>query len=105
MLPYFTQHYGNASSKGHAFGWAAAEAVKLARESVAELMKAQTEEIYFTGGSTESLNTAIKGVATTYRNKGNHIVTVKTEHKGPFSDSPMHAKHYSVQVLKLPILM
>ena len=69
MLPYFTQHYGNASSKGHAFGWAAAEAVKQARESVAALMKAHTEEIFFTGGSTESLNTAIKGVATTYRNK------------------------------------
>lgn len=82
MVPYFTTHYGNASSKGHAFGWAAAEAVKIARESVAELMGAEPAEICFTGGSTESLNTAIKGVAQAYRNKGNHIVTVKTEHKG-----------------------
>lgn len=82
MLPYFTEHYGNASSKGHAFGWAAAEAVKIARASIAALMGTTPEEIYFTGGSTESLNTALKGVATTYRRKGNHFITVKTEHKG-----------------------
>lgn len=82
MVPFFTEHYGNASSKGHAFGWAAAEAVKIARASVAGLMGASPESVYFTGGATESLNTAIKGVATTYRKKGNHIVTVKTEHKG-----------------------
>ena len=82
MVPFFTEHYGNASSKGHAFGWAAAEAVKIARTSVAEVMGADPEAVYFTGGATESLNTAIKGVATTYRKKGNHIVTVKTEHKG-----------------------
>ena len=82
MLPFFTQHFGNASSKGHAYGWAAAEAVKLARTSVAALMGADPASVYFTGGATESLNTAIKGVATTYRKRGNHIVTVKTEHKG-----------------------
>ncbi|MEM8487805.1 MAG: cysteine desulfurase family protein [Bacteroidota bacterium] len=82
MVPFFTEHYGNASSKGHAFGWAAAEAVKIARASVADLMGADSAAVYFTGGATESLNTAIKGVATTYRKKGNHIVTVKTEHKG-----------------------
>ncbi len=82
MVPFFTEHYGNASSKGHAFGWAAAEAVKLARESVAALMGAEPAEIYFTGGSTESLNMGIKGVAAAYRSKGNHIITVKTEHKG-----------------------
>lgn len=82
MVPFFTEHYGNASSKGHAFGWAAAEAVKIARASVAGLMGATPASVYFTGGATESLNTAIKGVATTYRKKGNHIITVKTEHKG-----------------------
>ena len=82
MLPFFTEHYGNASSKGHAFGWAAAEAVKQAREAVADVIGADPEEIYFTGGATESLNTAIKGVATTYSRKGRHIITVQTEHKG-----------------------
>ncbi len=82
MVPFFIEHFGNASSKGHAYGWAAAEAVKIARASVAALMHADPDEIYFTGGSTESLNTAIKGVAAAYRGKGNHIVTVKTEHKG-----------------------
>lgn len=82
MLPFFTEHYGNASSKGHAFGWAAAEAVKQAREQVADVIGAAPEEIYFTGGATESLNTAIKGVATTYSRKGRHIITVQTEHKG-----------------------
>ena len=81
MLPFFTQHFGNASSKGHAFGWAAAEAVQQAREQMASALQAQPEEVYFTGGATESINTAIKGVAATYARKGNHIITVQTEHK------------------------
>ncbi|MBX2819709.1 MAG: cysteine desulfurase [Rhodothermaceae bacterium] len=81
MLPFFTQHFGNASSKGHAFGWAAAEAVQQAREQMASALQAQPEEVYFTGGATESINTAIKGVAATYARKGNHIITVRTEHK------------------------
>jgi len=81
MLPFFTQHFGNASSKGHAFGWAAAEAVQQAREQMASALHSQPEEVYFTGGATESINTAIKGVAATYARKGNHIITVQTEHK------------------------
>ena len=81
MIPYFTTHFGNASSKGHAFGWAAGEAVSLAREEVASSMKAAPSEIYFTGGATESINAAIKGVAKTYVKKGNHIVTARSEHK------------------------
>lgn len=79
--PFFTQHFGNASSKGHAYGWAAAEAVQQAREHIASAMEAHHEEVYFTGGATESINTAIKGIATTYARKGNHIITVQTEHK------------------------
>ena len=82
MLPLFNEHFGNASSKGHAFGWAAAAAVKMARENVAGLMGADPSSLYFTGGSTESLNTAIKGVASAYQKKGKHIVTVASEHKG-----------------------
>jgi len=81
MLPYFTEHYGNASNKAHAFGWAADEAVEQAREEVAALLGAEPGEILFTSGATEAINTAIKGVAEVYGSKGNHLVTVATEHK------------------------
>ena len=93
MLPYFTEQYGNASSKGHAFGWAAAEGVKIAREELAGLIHARPESLYFTGGATESINTAIKGIATTYAKKGSHIVTVSTEHKAVLQSSESLASH------------
>ena len=80
MLPYFTEHYGNAASRHHLFGRDAASAVEEAREQVASLLGADRKEIVFTSGATESDNLAIKGVAALYRNKGNHIVTVQTEH-------------------------
>src|SRR5262245_54597678 len=80
MLPYFTEHYGNAASPNHAFGWKAEEAVEAARQQVAELMGADKREIVFTSGATESDNLAIKGVARMYREQGDHIVTVQTEH-------------------------
>src|SRR5258708_1226800 len=80
MMPYFTTKFGNAASKTHAFGKVAGEAVERAREQIAALIHAQPAEIVFTSGATESNNLAIKGVVDFYKTKGNHVITVATEH-------------------------
>src|ERR1044071_9005366 len=81
MLPFFTQHYGNAASRNHAFGWTAEAAVDHARSQVAALLGGDGKEIVWTSGATEANNLAIKGAASFLRKQGNHIITVATEHK------------------------
>lgn len=81
MLPYFSQKFGNAASSTHLPGAQAKDAIEQARTQVAETIHCEAQEIIFTSGSTEAINLAIKGVYNIYQNKGNHIVTVATEHK------------------------
>jgi cysteine desulfurase len=81
MLPFFTEKFGNSASRQHRYGWVADEAVETSRASIAASIGAQSGEIVFTSGSTESNNLALKGAAEILRPKGNHIITVQTEHK------------------------
>ena len=81
MLPYFTEEFGNPASKQHRWGWRAQDAVERGRAQVAELIGASAGEVIFTSGATESNNLAIKGAACALRDRGNHLVTVSTEHK------------------------
>jgi cysteine desulfurase len=81
MIPYLREQFGNPASRSHAFGWEAERAVEEAREQVAALISADPREIIWTSGATEATNLALKGAAHFYRDKGKHLVTVKTEHK------------------------
>lgn len=103
MIPYFTEHYGNAASRNHAYGWAAEEAVEKSRKQIAALIGATPKEIIFTSGATESNNLALKGVAEMYAEKGNHIITAATEHKAVL-DTTKHLEKQGCRITYLPVM-
>ena len=102
MLPFFTDDYGNAASRQHRFGWRARDAVSAARASVAKLIGATARELIFTSGATESNNLALKGVAEASRDRGNHLVTVETEHRAVLDPCARLARQ-GLRVSHLPV--
>lgn len=102
MIPFFSEKFGNAASRSHRYGWEAEKAVELARRRIAELAGAPAREIIFTSGATESDNLAIKGAIEAGRKKGNHIVTVATEHKAVL-DTVKHLEREGCRVTVLPV--
>ncbi|MFD2286858.1 IscS subfamily cysteine desulfurase [Pedobacter petrophilus] len=102
MLPYFTEKFGNAASRNHAFGWVAEEGVDYAREQVAKLIGCTEKEVIFTSGATEADNLGIKGVFEMYKEKGNHIITAVTEHKAVL-DTCKHLEKNGARVTYLGV--
>ncbi len=103
MLPYFTEKFGNAASRNHAFGWEAEEAVDLARKQLARLIHADSKEIIFTSGATESNNLALKGAVEMYREKGDHIITNSTEHRAVIDTAKALETRRGLKVTYLPV--
>lgn len=102
MIPYFTEKFGNAASRNHPFGWVAEEAVDYAREQIAKLIGSTEKEIIFTSGATESNNLALKGVFEMYQSKGNHIITLTTEHKA-ILDTCHHLEKQGAEITYLDV--
>jgi len=102
MLPYFTEHFGNPSSINHLYGWEAEAAVKQARAILADAINATPEEIIFTSGATEANNLALKGVAEAYFSKGQHIITVQTEHSAVL-DPCQYLRSLGFEITFLPV--
>lgn len=102
MMPYFTDHYGNPHSRNHAMGWTAEEACETARDDIASLINANSKEIVFTSGATESNNLAIKGVMDFYGDQKNHIITCVTEHKCVL-DTCRHLEQKGFEITYLPV--
>ncbi len=103
MLPYFTEKFGNAASRNHAFGWDAEEGVEAARKQIAKLIHADAKEIVFTSGATESNNLALKGVIEMYHEKGDHIITSSTEHRAVLDTAKALEAKRGVKVTYLPV--
>jgi cysteine desulfurase len=102
MIPYFREKFGNTASRQHEYGWIAEDDVETARSSIASHLGASNKEIIFTSGATESNNLAIKGIAETWRQKGNHIITATTEHKSVI-DSCKRLENNGFRVTYLPV--
>ncbi|MCE9547205.1 MAG: aminotransferase class V-fold PLP-dependent enzyme [Planctomycetia bacterium] len=103
MLPYFTEQYGNAGSTSHAFGWEARDAVEAATATIAQSIGAKPKEIIFTSGATESNNLAIRGAAERTRRRGNHLVSVATEHRAVL-DPLLRLSHHNFELTLLPVV-
>jgi cysteine desulfurase len=102
MMPYLTSAYGNAASRSHSFGWTAEAAVDHARDQIASLMGGSGKELVFTSGATESINLALKGAATFYKERGKHIITAQTEHKATL-DTCKRLEKDGYRVTYLPV--
>lgn len=102
MLPYYTEHYGNASSKNHSYGWVAEEAVENARDIIAKFIGAKKSEIIFTSGATESNNLALKGLYETYKGKKNRLIISSIEHSSIYSPA-MELKAKGCEVIELEV--
>ncbi|MFN3382647.1 MAG: cysteine desulfurase family protein, partial [Runella zeae] len=100
MLPWFSEHFGNAASRTHLYGWTAEEAVANARKQVAKLLNVNPKEVVFTSGATESNNLAIKGLFEKKSVQGKHIITVATEHKA-ILDTCHHLEEWGAEVTYL----
>ena len=103
MMPWFTERFGNAASRNHAFGWEAEEAVDRAREQVAGLIGGKAKEVVWLSGATESDNLAIKGVVEFYKDKGRHIITATTEHKAVLDTCKALERKGLARVTYLPV--
>ena len=103
MIPYLCEKFGNPASRSHAYGWDAEKVVQEAREEVAKYLNADPREIVWTSGATESDNLAIKGAAHFYKDKGKHLITVKTEHKAVL-DSMRHLESEGYEVTYMDVL-
>lgn len=103
MVPWLSQRFGNPASRSHAYGWDAEKAVEVAREQVAALVHCDPKDIVWTSGATESINLAIKGVAGFYKDRGRHLVTVKTEHKATL-DTMRELEREGFEVTYLDVL-